>query len=146
MSRPRILVADDHALTLAGICVLLQPHYEIVGTVTNGRDLVDTAMRVRPDVIILDITMPMLNGIDAAVQIREGLPAVKMLFLTMHITSAYVSSALKAGGTGYVLKSAANEDLLLALRKVMEGRLHVSAGVSGGNLERFRDPARPPNP
>jgi DNA-binding NarL/FixJ family response regulator len=141
MSRPRILVADDHTLILAGTCVILQTHYEIVGTVSNGRDLIEMALRVLPDVIIMDITMPGLNGIDAAQQIKERLPAVKLVFLTMHVNPAYVSSALIAGGNGYVLKSAANEDLLLALRRVLDGHMHVSPGITR-NLDCFRDPAR----
>jgi DNA-binding NarL/FixJ family response regulator len=142
MSRPRVLIADDHTLTLGGICMLLRPHYEIVGTVTNGRDLIDMALRVRPDVIILDITMPVLNGIDAARQIKQWMPEAKLLFLTMHVKSAYLSSALQVGGTGYILKSAASEDLLLALQNVLNGRIHVSAGVFNGNLDCFTDPAQ----
>ena len=141
MSRPRILVADDHTLILAGTCVLLQTQYEVVGTVSNGRDLIEMALRVHPDIIIMDITMPGLNGIDAARQIKERLPAVKLVFLTMHGNPAYVSSALQAGGTGYVLKSAANEDLLLALRSVLDGRMHVSPGITR-SPDCFRDPAR----
>jgi DNA-binding NarL/FixJ family response regulator len=135
------MVADDHSLILAGTCIILEPHYEIVGTVTNGRDLIERAQQLRPDAIILDITMPGLNGIDAAQQIKERLPAVKLVFLTMHVNPAYVSSALRAGANGYVLKSAANEDLVLAMRNVLDGRMHVSPGISV-SLDCFRDPAR----
>jgi DNA-binding NarL/FixJ family response regulator len=141
MSRRRILVADDHALILAGTCAILQAHYEIVGTVSNGRELIEMALRVLPDVVIMDISMPGLNGLDAAVKIKGRLPATKLVFLTMHTNPAYISSALKAGANGYVLKSAANEDLLLALRKVLDGGMHVSPGISA-NLDCFRDPAR----
>ena len=95
-------MADDHTLTLEGIRSVIEPHHEIVGMVTDGRALVDAAFRLKPDLIILDITMPLLNGIDAAVQIKKILPEVKLLFVTMHVNPAYLEAALNAGATGYV--------------------------------------------
>ena len=142
MKRTRILLADDHTLTLEGIRSVIEPHHEIVGMVTDGRALVDAALRLKPDLIILDITMPLLNGIDAAVQIKKSLPEVKLLFVTMHVNPAYLEAALNAGATGYVLKSAAREELLDAIESVLNGRIYVSPSLSSEHLERFSDPSR----
>ena len=116
--------------------------FEIVGTVTDGRALLDAALRLKPDLIILDITMPLLNGIDAAVQIKKSLPGVKLLFVTMHVNPAYLEAALNAGGTGYVLKSAAREELLDAIKSVLSGRIYVTPTLSSEHLERFANPSR----
>ena len=142
MKRARILLADDHALTLEGIRAVVEPHHEIFGMVMDGRALFDAALRLQPDLIILDITMPLLNGIDAAVQIKKNLPEVKLLFLTMHVNPAYLEAALNAGGTGYVLKSGAREELLEAIKSVLNGRIYVTPSLSGEHLERFTDPSR----
>ena len=142
MKRARILLADDHTLTLEGICAVLEPHHEIVGMVMDGRALLDAALRLKPDLIVLDITMPLLNGIDAAVQIKKSLPGVKLLFVTMHVNPAYLEAALNTGGTGYVLKSAAREELLEAINSVLNGRIYVTPSLSSEHLERFTDPSR----
>lgn len=142
MKRTRVLLADDHPLTLEGLRAFLEPHLEIVGTMTDGRALVEAALRLKPDLIILDITMPLLNGIDAAVQIKKSLPGVKLLFVTMHVNPAYVEAALNAGGTGYVLKSAAREELLDAIKSVLSGRIYVTPTLSGESLARFPDPSQ----
>jgi DNA-binding NarL/FixJ family response regulator len=142
MKRARILLADDHALTLEGIRAVLEPHHEIVGMVTDGRALLDAALRLKPDLIVLDITMPLLNGIDAAVQVKKSLPGVKLLFVTMHVNPAYLEAALNAGATGYVLKSAAREELLEAINSVLNGRIYVTPSLSSEHLERFTDPSR----
>jgi DNA-binding NarL/FixJ family response regulator len=139
MKRAQILLADDHALTLKGMRTVLEPHYEIVGTVMDGHALVDAALRLRPQVIIMDIAMPLLNGIDAAVQIKKHLPAVKLLFVTMHDSPAYLVSALQAGASGYVLKSAASEELLEAIDSALNGRIYVSSRLSKESLAHFRD-------
>jgi len=141
MKHTRTLLADDHPLTLEGLRVFLEPHLEIVGTATDGRALVEAALRLKPDLIILDITMPLLNGIDAALQIKKNLPGVKLLFVTMHVNPAYLEAALNAGATGYVLKSAAREELLGAIQTVLNGRIYVTPSLSGDALERFPDPS-----
>jgi len=140
MKRARILLADDHALTLEGIRTILDPHHEIVGLAADGRALVEAALRLRPDLIALDITMPLLNGLDAAIQIKRQLPDVKLLFVTMHVNPAYLEAALTAGGTGYVLKSAAGEELLTAVDTVLKGRIYLTPGLSTEHLDRFHDP------
>jgi DNA-binding NarL/FixJ family response regulator len=137
----RILLADDHGVTLNGIQSLLRPYYEIVGEAANGRALVEAALRLKPDLIILDITMPLLNGVDAAVEIRKSLPGVNLLFLTMHRSAAYLAAALNAGATGYVLKTSAASELLEAVTSVLNGGIYVSPSLSGEHLERFSDPA-----
>jgi len=142
MKRARILLADDHTLTLDGVRAVLEPHHEIVGMVMDGRALVEAAVRLRPDLVVSDITMPLLNGVDAAVQIKKRLPGVKLLFLTMHVNPAYLEAALNAGATGYVLKSAAREELLEAIKCVLDDRIYVTPTLSSEHLERFRDPAR----
>ena len=142
MKRARILLADDHSLTLEGIRTVLEPHHEIVGTATDGRALLEAALRLKPDLIVLDITMPLLNGVDAAVQIKKSLPEIKLLFVTMHVNPAYLEAALDAGGTGYVLKSAARRELLEAVDSVLKGRIYITPSLSGEDLERFRDPTQ----
>ncbi len=142
MKRTRVLLAEDHPLTLEGLRAFLEPHVQIVGAVADGRALVEEALRSAPDVIILDIAMPLLNGVEAAIEIKKKLPKTKFLFITMHVSPAYLEAALNAGGTGYVLKSAAREELLEAIQTVLEGHIYVSPGVSDGRLGRFSDPAR----
>ena len=115
--RSRILLGDDHGLILAGARSLLDAHYEVVGQLGDGRSLVAAALRLRPDLVILDISMPVMNGIDAARQIRKGWPEVKLLFLSMHSSPVYLREAMDAGGAGYVIKSAANEELRIAVEQ-----------------------------
>ena len=96
----------------------------------DGRALVEAALRLKPDLIVSDITMPHLNGIDAASQIKMSLPGIKLLFVTMHSNSAYVSAGFEAGGNGYLLKSGIGEELLPAVYRVFSGRIYVSPGLS----------------
>ncbi len=142
MKNIRVLLADDHPMTLEGLRAFLQPHIQNIETVTDGRALVEAALRLKPELIILDITMPLLNGIDAAVQIKKSLPEVKLLFVTMHASPAYLEAALSAGATGYVLKSSAREELLEAIQSVLNGRIYVTPSLSSEHLERFQDPSR----
>ncbi len=142
MKLARVLLADDHPLTLEGMRFFLEPHFESITTVSDGRTLVEEARRQKPDLIILDITMPGLNGIDAARQIRKFMPDARLLFVTMHVDPAYLEAALDAGAIGYVLKSAAREELLQAARQVLKGQIYVTPSLSGENLEYFRDPQR----
>jgi DNA-binding NarL/FixJ family response regulator len=142
MKRTRILLADDHALILEGFRNLLEPEHEVVGMLQDGRALLEAARRLQPELIILDITMPLLNGIDAAREIKKSLPDVKLVFVTMHANPTYLQAALDAGGTGYVLKSSAREEILSAIESVLKGQIYVSPGVGGEGLERFQDPVR----
>jgi DNA-binding NarL/FixJ family response regulator len=129
MKQVRILLADDYAPTRESFEAILAPHFEIVATVANGRDLIEAALRLKPELIILDITMPLRNGIRAAREIRKNLPETKLLFVTMHTSSAYVKAAFKAGGTGYLVKSSAREEILAAAMKVLEGETYITPNL-----------------
>src|SRR5580698_1094632 len=136
MKHPRILLADDHALMLDGFSNLLRPKYAVVGTVEDGKALVEAAIRLNPDLIILDITMPVLNGIDAAREIRKHLPQVKLLFVTMHTSPTYVQAALEAGANGYAVKSSGRSEILAAVEKVLSGSRYITPGMGGDGQDR----------
>ena len=129
MKRARILLADDHALMLDGFSNLLQSKYTIVGTAEDGKALVEAAIRLNPDLIILDITMPILNGIDAAREIRKHLPDVKLLFVTMHSSPTYLHAALEAGASGYAVKSSGRSEILAAVESVLGGSRYITPGL-----------------
>ena len=129
-NRSRILLADDHGLIVTGIRSLLETHYDVLGQLGDGQSLVAAALRLRPDLVILDISMPVVNGIDAARQIRKAWPEVKLLFVSMHNGPVYLREALDAGGGGYVIKSAANEELRIAVARVLKGQIYISAGFN----------------
>jgi DNA-binding NarL/FixJ family response regulator len=126
MKPARLLLGDAHVLMLTGIRTLLEPYYEVVGSAQDGRSLVRAALRLRPDLIILDVTMPILNGIDAARLIKKAWPEAKLLFLSMHSNPVYLREALEAGGSGYLVKSAATEELPPAIERVLKGQLYVA--------------------
>ena len=126
MTRPRVLLADDHTLMLEGLRKLLEPECDLVGTVADGRALVDAAARLRPDVILLDISMPLLNGLEAARRIRTLAPESKLLFLTMHADPTYAREAFQAGASGYLLKRSAASELVTAIGAVLRGRRYVT--------------------
>ncbi len=122
----RIVLGDDHALILDGIRTVLQAHYDVVGQAQDGRALVQVAERLRPDVVIADISMPLLNGFEAATQIKKALPSTRVIFLSQHLNPAYLKHALKLGASGYVLKSGATEELHQAIQAVMRGKTYVT--------------------
>lgn len=130
MMKPRVLLADDHALVLEGFKKLLEEHCEVVGAVEDGRALLEAAERLHPDVIALDISMPHLNGVDAAHQLRKRVPQAKLIFITMHADQAYVSQAFKAGASGYLLKRSAGSELVQAIHAVTQGNYYVTALVA----------------
>jgi DNA-binding NarL/FixJ family response regulator len=135
--RPRLLLADDHTLLLDGIRVLLEPEFNLVGCVEDGQALLTAARDSRPDVILLDISMPVLNGIDAAHQLRKTLPSAKLIFVTMHADADFVTEAFRAGAAGYVLKRSAATELLTAIREVLRGNHYVSPLVTRNALDLF---------
>ncbi|MGH7164339.1 MAG: response regulator [Nitrospiraceae bacterium] len=126
MTKARILLADDHTLVVEGFRKLLEPEFELVGTVEDGRALLEAAPKLQPDVVLLDISMPLLNGIDAARRLKKMMPDVKLVFVTMHADPAYVTEAFRVGATGYVLKRSAAADLLQAVRAVLNGHYYVA--------------------
>ena len=141
MRRPRILVADDHSIVLAGVRNVIEQDFELVGCVGDGKSLVEAALKMRPDLVILDIGMPVLNGIDAAKQIRKVWPEVKLLFLTMHANQMYLREAMRAGGSGYVLKTSASEELKPAIQKVLKGQFYVSPAMGPDVLDAIQTPS-----
>lgn len=131
MKRTTILLADDHTVVIEGLRRMLdRPQFEVVGVVSDGRALFEEASRLRPDVIITDVAMPLLNGIDAARQILAHDPESKILFFTMHPEVAYANAALAAGASGYVLKSAAGDELIKAIQDALNGRRYISAAIA----------------
>jgi DNA-binding NarL/FixJ family response regulator len=141
--RPRLLLADDHTLLLEGIRLLLEPEFDLVGSVDNGQALLAAAKALKPDVILLDISMPVLNGIDAARRLRKLLPSAKLIFVTMHADADYVEEAFRAGAMGYLLKRAAASELLTAIRAVLKGNHYVSPLVTRNALESLISPQKP---
>lgn len=133
--RPRLLLADDHALLLEGIRLLLEPEFELAGSVEDGQTLLAAAEKLKPDVILIDISMPVLNGIDAARQLRRIVPSAKLIFLTMHGDADYVTEAFRAGASGYLLKRSAASELITAIREVLKGHHYVSPLVTRNALE-----------
>ena len=140
MNRSRVLVADDHRIVAEGLRGILEPTYELVGIVENGRELVNQALALRPDVIVADITMPLLNGLDAMALLQRQDCRSKFVFLTMHKDVTYAAKALRQGAMGYVLKHSASEELLKALKAVFAGEKYVSGEIASG-LEGREDAA-----
>jgi DNA-binding NarL/FixJ family response regulator len=134
MKRPRVLLADDHRLVAEGLKSLLSDEFDLVGVVEDGRALIEAARKLHPEVIVADITMPHLNGIDALVHLkRDGIQA-PVVFLTMHPEVAYARRALEAGAAGYVLKHSAPAELITAIRAALDGKTYVSPVVAGDVL------------
>jgi len=130
MNPPRVILADDHAIVIEGLRRVLEPGFEIVNEVQDGRALVAAVESFRPDLIIADISMPLLNGIEAARQIRKFNRKVKIIFLTMHPDVTYAAEALRAGGSAYVLKSSAGAEIREAARAVFSGRSYVTPSIN----------------
>jgi DNA-binding NarL/FixJ family response regulator len=125
-----VLLADDHGDFLAAVVRHLEPHFQVVGAVGNGQALVDEAVRLAPDVVVLDITMPVLNGIDAARKLKATGSRARIVFLTVHADPDYVRAALGVGALGYVLKSELASDLLPCLTDAVGGRPFVSPAIA----------------
>ena len=141
MNRARILLADDHSLILEGVRLLLEKHYDVVGMAADGRALVNDCLRLAPDLVVLDINMPILNGIDAGREIKRALPATKLVFLSMHSNAIYLRKAFDAGASAYILKSGANEELLIAIEAARKGDTYVSPGFGRDVIDSARNPA-----
>ena len=140
MSATRVLLADDHTLLLGAFEKLLASECDVVGTVSDGRELVEAARRLKPDVIVLDIGMPLLNGLEAGRQIKQAFPAVKLVFLTMNEDTDLAAEAFRAGASAYLLKRSATVELLTAIREVTNGRSYVTPLVTAGLVGSFMQP------
>lgn len=137
-SRSRILIADDHTL-IAELCrKLLDMEFDVVGTVSDGHALVRAAHELKPDVVVVDIAMPILNGLDAGKQVKEMLPAVKLVYLTMNPDIEVAAEAFRRGAHGYLLKTCAASELVVAVRDVLRGKSYMSPALSRDTVNFLR--------
>lgn len=135
MAKPKVLLADDHAIVLEGLQRLLTPEFELVGVVQNGVEMVDVCAKVRPDIVVADVSMPLLNGIDALRKMRRQGDTTRVVFLTMHPDVTSATRALEAGASGYVVKHAASDELVTAIRDALAGRRFVSPALRSPAVE-----------
>ena len=141
--RPRVLLADDHLLVAEALKSLLAPEFDLVGVVEDGRALVEAAARLQPDVIVADVTMPHLNGIDALVRLRQDGNKVPVVFLTMHRDVTFARRALEAGASGFVLKHSASVELVAAIRAALEGKTYLTSQLAGEVLSAMKQGPEP---
>jgi DNA-binding NarL/FixJ family response regulator len=141
MRRPRILLADDHEILVDGLSSVLEPQYEVVGTVLDGRALLEAAAKLLPDIIVLDIGMPELNGLDAGRQLKQTMPRLKLIFLTVNKDPYIVGEAFRAGASAFLLKQSAALELTDAIDQVLKGGTYVTPRIAEGltNIS-LRDP------
>ncbi|MEZ5361426.1 MAG: response regulator transcription factor [Bryobacterales bacterium] len=133
--RVRVLIADDHAMFADGIRRLLEREYEVLGCVEDGRSLLEQTQAMHPEVVVADVSMPLLNGIEAARQLRAADKRLKIILLTMHDDVTFASRAFEAGVSGYLLKHCASDELLIAMKEVLAGRTYVTPRIAGDLLQ-----------
>jgi DNA-binding NarL/FixJ family response regulator len=144
MKLPRVILADDHQLLLEAFRKLLEPHFDIVGTAADGIALLEAAKATRPDVVVIDMAMPLLNGLDAARKLKRMLPNIKLIFLTMHEDPDLAVQAVREGASAYLLKTCAAVELLQAIHAAIKGKSYVTPEIARGMQEAFiRDPQGP---
>ena len=131
MIRPRVLLADDHKIVAQGLSSLLEPEYELVGIAEDGRELVSAFRALRPDVVVTDISMPSLNGLEAARQIKKIDDRARIVFLTMHLDADFAAAAFQLGASGYLLKHSAAEELKTALSEALRDRVYITPRIAG---------------
>ncbi len=139
MKKPSILLADDHTILLEGLKSLLESKFELVGSVEDGRALLAAAEKLKPDVILLDISMPLLNGIEAARRLKKANVKAKLVFLTMHSDINFVTEAFRAGASGYLLKRSVASELVTAIQQVLRGRSYVTPLITRNLVNSFLD-------
>ena len=146
MRKPSILIADDHTMVVEAFRKLLEPQYEIVGTVTDGRSLLEAAPKLRPDVIVIDIGMPLLNGLAAGQRLKQVVPRAKLIYVTMNEDADVASEALRSGASAYLLKSSAASELLKGIHEALRGGSYVTPQIKRAMMDSFiRSPKpRPP--
>jgi len=137
VTRPRVLLADDHTIVTEGLKSILDPEFELVGTVEDGRAMLLAAEELQPDVIVADITMPSLNGLDAVRQLKKKNEKAKVVFLTMHSDADLATEAFRAGASGYLLKQSAGEELITAIHTVLKGQVYLTPLIQQEVLEAF---------
>ena len=135
------MLADDHAIVAEGLATLLKDHFDLVGTVGNGSELIDAARTHRPDVIVADIAMPVLSGLDAMRQLKAAKSKSKFIFLTMHAEAELAAEALRGGASGYVLKHSAGDELIMAIEEVLQGRTYITPRITKDVVANLTEPA-----
>jgi DNA-binding NarL/FixJ family response regulator len=139
--KPRVIIADDHALVAEGVTKLLEHDVQLVATVADGRALVQAVEKHNPELALVDISLPLLNGFDACRQLKKSNPSVKVIILTMHLEKHFVTEAFRAGVSGYVLKQSVTDELLFAIKEVLKGRTYVSPLVTQSLVDQALQPA-----
>jgi DNA-binding NarL/FixJ family response regulator len=137
MPKPRLILADDHTIIVEAFRKLLEPEYEIVATVSDGRALLESAPKIKPDLIVVDIGMPLMNGLEAGVRLRELMPTTKIIFLTMNEDPDLAVEAMRCGASGYLLKSSAASELTHAIQKALKGHTYVTPQIARGMQKAF---------
>ena len=135
MKRTRVLLADDHTLFRLGLKKLLEPDVEVVGTVEDGRALLAAVPKLKPDLVLVDISMPLLNGLDAMRQLKKSFPELRAIFLSVHASAAYAAEAIRLGASGYLLKVCEASELLFAIGEVMLGRTYLTPLVTKETMQ-----------
>ena len=141
--RTKVLLADDHAIVAQGLATLLKDHFDLVGTVGNGNELIDAARKLRPDVIVADIAMPVLSGLEALRRLKAMRSEAKVIFLTMHADAQLATEAFRAGVSGYVLKQSAGEELIAAIREALQGRTYLTPLITKDVIANFTETTPP---
>lgn len=142
MKKPRVILADDHKIVLEGLRGLLRDEFELIGEASNGQELVDLVLRLSPDVVVADVSMPLLNGIEATRKLRAAGSTAKVVMLTMHPDVVYATRALEAGASGYVLKHAASDELVEAVQTALRGGAYLSPQVRNPAVMELLDGTR----
>ena len=146
MKRPRVLLADDHTLFRLGLKKLLEPDVEVVGAVEDGRALLAAVPKLKPDLVLVDISMPLLNGLDAMRQLKKSFPELRAIFLSVHANAAYAAEALRLGASGYLLKVCEASELLFAIGEVMRGRTYLTPLVTKETMQLLLNPPASQSP
>jgi DNA-binding NarL/FixJ family response regulator len=137
MKLPRVILADDHTLVAEALHQLIAPYFDVVSTVADGRALVHAALSLKPDAVVVDVAMPLLNGLEACRQLKTVMPGLKLIFLTMNEDPELAAEAMRAGASGYVLKKSAGSELVQAIRAALRGRSHITRQISQGMEDCF---------
>lgn len=143
MRRATVLIADDHAIVVDGLASLLKEHFDVVGAVGDGQRLLEEAARLRPDIVVTDVSMPGLSGMDALRRLKAERADVKVVLLTMHASGELASQAMRAGASGFVVKQAAGEELVTAIHEALRGHVYLTPAVTRDAIAALEGPDRP---
>jgi DNA-binding NarL/FixJ family response regulator len=139
MEPPRIILADEHLLVLEGLQRILQPDFNVVGAVRDGRTLVDLAFKEKPDLVLTETSLPLLNGIEAVIRIKRAVPTVHALFITRHVDRQHLSAALQSGASGYLTKDCSGSEVIAAIREILAGRCYITPLITADLFSTFRE-------